>query len=392
MRQSPASARPYKPPERIQYLDSLRAFALTGIILVHFVLHFQLPFDHAFDQRQTTAIDTWTFKMATFFLVGKMYSIFSLIFGVSFSLSQERMASEPTAFTNKFGYRTLLLLGFALTHNLYYYGDFLITYAVLSPILLIGSRISTRILLVSAVFLLIHPFQLLMIILQLASPAESLSAEVSYQTLPHPSGSMEASWATSILTVFVNRWNEGFITQTAGLFVLGLYLGRHKVLLSNNAVKWILSLAFFLFSASVLYIIRRYLETLALSESLTASSDLYLNHLFCFFLAGTYVSLFIVLWIQFGSIQTFLTQFTSFGRMSLTHYMFHSAVGVFVFGPAGLGLAGRIGFASAACLGLGLIVIQWAFSQMWIRHFKHGPLEALWRNATSKLCQLSSRR
>ncbi|MDD4349349.1 MAG: DUF418 domain-containing protein, partial [Opitutales bacterium] len=97
-----------------------------------------------------------------------------------------------------------------------------------------------------------------------------------------------------------------------------------------------------------------------------------------------------VLWIQFGSIQAILKRLTAFGRMSLTHYLFHSAVGVFVFGPAGLGLGGRIGFAEAAVLGLVLILLQWTFSKIWIRHFKRGPLEALWRDATSKLCLILS--
>lgn len=385
---SPTSTCLSPPPERIHYLDALRAFALAGIILVHFVLQFEIPIEGEFDHRQTPAMDTWTHKVATFFILGKMYSIFSLLFGVSFSISQERMASEPAVFARKFGCRTLLLLGLALTHNLYYAGDFLITYAVLSPILLLASRFPNRILLISSAFLLVHPFQLMMIIVQLISPAEYISSGISYHTLPNPSVYLEASWATSMLTVFVRRWNEGFITQTAGLFVLGLYLGRRKVLLSHNATKWILSLASLLVSAGVLYVTRRHMETLVLSNSLTASSDRYLNHMFCILMAGTYVSLFRVLWISFGCIQAFLTHFASFGRMSLTHYMFHSAVGIFVFGPAGLGLAGRMWFSEAAILGLILIIIQWAFSHTWVRHFKRGPLEALWRAGTSELCLL----
>lgn len=392
MAQSAPLARSCAPAQRIHYLDALRAFALAGIILVHFVSQFGIFTEPAFDQRHTTVVDTWTFKMTTFFLVGKMYTIFSLLFGVSFSISQERMASDPNSFARRFGWRTLLLFGFAVTHNLYYSGDFLVTYALLSPILLSGSRFGNRILLTSSVFLLSHPFQLMMIILQVISPADYPSSGIIYHTIPNPSDYLEASWATSMLTVFASRWNEGFITQTAGLFYLGLFLGRRKVLLSNDAAKWILYLAFFLLSAGVLYATRRHMEALALSESLTASSDRYLNHLFCFIMAGAYISLLKVLWMQFGIIHAILKKLATFGRMSLTHYMLHSAIGVFVFGPAGLGLAGNIGFATSAALGLWLMIIQWVLSQIWSRYYRHGPLEGLWRIATFKLYKLSLRK
>ena len=103
-------------------------------------------------------------------------------------------------------------------------------------------------------------------------------------------------------------------------------------------------------------------------------------------MATSILSVLRLLWIHSKTAATVMTLSNVFGRMSLTHYLSHTLIGMFIFGTIGLGLAGKMGCGSSAFMAIILILLQWTFSKIWIRHFKRGPLEALWRDATSKLC------
>ena len=68
------------------------------------------------------------------------------------------------------------------------------------------------------------------------------------------------------------------------------------------------------------------------------------------------------------------------GQMTLTNYMLKSVLFAFTFYGFGLGLYGR--FSLPQLLGVG--VVFWAvivvFSLVWLRRFRYGPAEWLWRS------------
>jgi uncharacterized protein len=66
--------------------------------------------------------------------------------------------------------------------------------------------------------------------------------------------------------------------------------------------------------------------------------------------------------------------------MALTNYLLQSIVLGFVFYGYGFGLFGRIGSAAAACIGLVLYAAQLQLSRLWLRRFRFGPFEWLWRS------------
>jgi uncharacterized protein len=70
------------------------------------------------------------------------------------------------------------------------------------------------------------------------------------------------------------------------------------------------------------------------------------------------------------------------GRMALTNYLAQSIVLGFVFYGYGLGLFGRLSSAEALPIGLTLYAAQIAASAAWLRRFRFGPAEWLWRSAT----------
>ena len=69
----------------------------------------------------------------------------------------------------------------------------------------------------------------------------------------------------------------------------------------------------------------------------------------------------------------------SFGRMAFTNYILQSVIFSLIFFGYGLGLFGKLGAFVTLLLGIGVFAAQCAFSALWLRRYRYGPLEWLWR-------------
>lgn len=70
------------------------------------------------------------------------------------------------------------------------------------------------------------------------------------------------------------------------------------------------------------------------------------------------------------------------GRMTLTNYLLQSVICTTVFYGYGLGWFGTVGTAAGVALTLAIFAVQIAASMAWLRFFRFGPVEWLWRFAT----------
>jgi uncharacterized protein len=70
------------------------------------------------------------------------------------------------------------------------------------------------------------------------------------------------------------------------------------------------------------------------------------------------------------------------GKAGLTTYLSQSAFGILVFYGFGLGMLGELGAAASIGLAVGFCVLQLFLSDWWMRHFRFGPVEWLWRSLT----------
>ena len=82
-----------------------------------------------------------------------------------------------------------------------------------------------------------------------------------------------------------------------------------------------------------------------------------------------------------------LSVFAPAGKMALTVYLTQSIILTLIFYSYGLGLIGTIGPALALLLALAIYTIQLAFSNYWIKNFRFGPFEWLWRSLTYRRLQ-----
>jgi uncharacterized protein len=86
----------------------------------------------------------------------------------------------------------------------------------------------------------------------------------------------------------------------------------------------------------------------------------------------------VVLLMQRPRLRRLLVILAPVGRMPLTTYLMQSAICTFLFYGWGLGWS-TPGAAACVGLGLGIFVVQIAIAHVWLRWFRFGPVEWLWR-------------
>src|SRR5690606_41097541 len=70
------------------------------------------------------------------------------------------------------------------------------------------------------------------------------------------------------------------------------------------------------------------------------------------------------------------------GRMPLTTYLSQSLFATFVFYGWGLGWIGEVDLAGGVAIAAGIFAAQVAIAHLWLRRYRRGPMEGLWRTIT----------
>jgi uncharacterized protein len=77
-----------------------------------------------------------------------------------------------------------------------------------------------------------------------------------------------------------------------------------------------------------------------------------------------------------------LRWFAPVGQTALTTYVMQSVAGALIYYGYGLNLLGEIGAAAGLGLAAAVFAGQIVASHVWLRFFRYGPLEWVWRSAT----------
>jgi uncharacterized protein len=101
------------------------------------------------------------------------------------------------------------------------------------------------------------------------------------------------------------------------------------------------------------------------------------NFFFTVFLAAGFIYLY-----ELPKMHNLLTWFAPYGRMALTNYVFQSLIGTFLLFNWGLGYIGQLRNIELLIVGLLIIGSQMIISYYWLKKFKYGPLEWVWRSLT----------
>jgi uncharacterized protein len=98
-------------------------------------------------------------------------------------------------------------------------------------------------------------------------------------------------------------------------------------------------------------------------------------------LALSYAAAFALLWRDSAG-QRLLGVFAPAGKMALTNYLAQTVLATIIFSGFGFALAGRIGPTYLWLLAIAILALQIVFSAWWLRQYRFGPLEWVWRSLT----------
>lgn len=373
----PASAQ-----ERLCEIDILRGMALFGVLIINILSGFRVPLlEHIFDKYAgLRGVDRLVEILASGLLEFKALTIFSFLFGVGLAVQAER-ATARNLHVHRFLLRRLtwlLLLGAAHLF-LVWNGDILTLYAICGLLLLPFLGLPWPLLVAAGGALIIIPEYV------------SFGWEL-------PSGPAAAAGIAQARQVYGNegflailkfRWHETWsvitpllimvLPRTAGLMCWGAAAWRSGILRAPelNRRKLTAAVAVGAVGGGVLT---------ANDVWAACSGNAFLPALrhthidASILLATAYVSG-LLLWLTPRRIR--LAQgLTAIGRMALTNYLLQSIVLGFIFYGYGLGLFGRIGSTAAAGTGVTIYLAQIQLSRLWLRRFRFGPFEWLWRSLT----------
>jgi uncharacterized protein len=147
------SVRPVTQAERITALDTLRGFALLGILLMNIVAMglFGSAYDDPTVAGGATGVNLWIWAILHVVAEGKMRAIFSLVFGAGIILLTSRLEATGRSSADIYYRRNLWLLAFGIPHAyLLWGGEILYPYAMCALALYPFRKMSPRGLLIIA--------------------------------------------------------------------------------------------------------------------------------------------------------------------------------------------------------------------------------------------------
>jgi len=377
------------PDERLDILDALRGFALLGILLANIDYWsgwlFLRP-EQALALAGGTQADVQHF-LHKLLIDGKFYTIFSLLFGIGFTLQLSRLEQRGANGVAIFRRRLLVLLAIGMVHLwLIWDGDILTLYALLGLLLPLVRKWSERRLLTVAVALLllpliaapllkaagINPGMPFYMIGGMIAGTQGLEMGSELAWLARPDWHSHLVWLESggffRIGMLLEWWR---VPKVLGIMLIGMVLGRRLVagtLLADTRLWRVLMWGLLIgVPFSLLY---------ALDDK--AAQDGAWAVIGTAPLGFAYAAGFALLWPKLRALRLFAAP----GRMALTNYLMHSLLGILIFYGIGFGLVGTLpplGFYGVA---LAIFAFQILFSRWWLARFDQGPIERLWRRAT----------
>ena len=85
---------------------------------------------------------------------------------------------------------------------------------------------------------------------------------------------------------------------------------------------------------------------------------------------------------KWGWLRWLTTRLAAVGRMALTNYIMHSVITAIIFTGIGFSLYGELSRHELYYVVAGIWLFQLIVSPIWMKHFRFGPLEWLWRSLT----------
>lgn len=384
--QGATAARHAATDARLESVDIVRGFALMALFLVHMIESYELYWA---DPKNGPVSDT-----VYLLFMGKSFSLLALCFGFSFFILMGRAAQRGTDFTARFAWRLTVLFAIGFVHALIYRGDIIQLLALTGFLLLAFHRVrSNRVLIGIAAFCFVSPVMLVQLWAAMSGAGWANQPPHHFHD-PSMAVYLHGNWTAyiraNLWTGQLPKWwfmvESGRMVQILGLYLVGMVLGRvgfFARLGEFARARWI-AFAIAAVAAIGIYLGRDGVKAWFAAQHHGEASDRLLSYLLgsWFELAGTTLWLLLILALYQSPVRILLRPLAAVGRTTLTLYIVQSLIFVPVFYGFGLGVYDDWNQQVRLWVGLGAIAAQLALAHWWLRHFRYGPIEWVWRALT----------
>jgi uncharacterized protein len=419
--------RPVSKAERIQTIDVVRGFALLGILLMNipgFGIDRSVHYDVTHGPHNTA--DYYAMAAIYTFFDGTMRGLFSMLFGagmVLFTMSKKEV--EGGATVAEYYYRRLLwlvLFGVINAFVLLWWGDILFYYGLFGMLLYPFRKAAAQWLaLIGLACFAIGHFKQQVGYTDFREKrveyVKAVAAEKAHQKLTDKQKAAKAEWEEieknqkpdvertnrnvskmrsgygTIFTYFVGRngnmepmltyhdWPDmmGMMFIGMALFVIGFFSNR----LSTSTYRMSLLIGYgvgipvgwIFFSKGVA------------NTNIGAYLDAYtvphwaLYDLRRLLLAVGHASLLMLIY-RSRIVPGLMKALANVGQMAFTNYLMQSIICTLIFHGNGLGYYNRLKFHQLYYVVGAIWILQIIYSVIWLRYFRFGPFEWLWRSLT----------
>lgn len=389
---------PTRAAERYEVLDALRGFALFGILMANLYSFFGYNTLTPDEIVALPLADLGVLFFIDWFIEGKFFSLFSILFGIGFGLQAARMAATPGYFRSYWYCRMFVLLTIGLVHMVFVWiGDILTLYALLGMLLPLFMNVSDRALIRWILCLLAAPIVIFFVTYATSESAfwwtlsrysAQLKADLGFGDL----SLLEMTTSDSAREVFfanalgviprpMSYLLSGRYPQVFALFLIGLVFARRLPGIVTDRIP--LNKAMIVTFGIGLTCSFAYAWTKAVSGSYYSLTPMGAVQATVLHIGAPPLSLaigwmFLALWHR-ASDSTVFKKLATLGRMALTNYLLQTTVSVLLFSGYGLGLMGKLPYSVLPLFALGILFSQWLFSHYWLRSHPQGPLEVIWK-------------
>jgi uncharacterized protein len=421
------NATPRAEIDRYQSLDITRGFALLGILIINIAV-FAGPYE-ALDYPYIWGdvgrpLETWWVMMV--FIEGTQRALFSILFGAGALLLLERLEAKETLRDSLqpadiYYRRIILLIGFGLfnAYVLLWSGDILFTYAIVALFLFPVRRFSNKALLGLSVAAMLYGLcgtalwygeavsdtEANAALIERQEAGETLSdadleAIESYREdygLPRIDdeeiqdrteaflGSYRETFVSNAATSFKTESTELFkwsFADVLSMMLIGMVLFRLGVLTLAVSTRWIVWMTLIGYGIGLPI---RIWSIWIISEAEWMAPDSYVSY-FVYDPSRLLVTLghlgVILLFCRAPFGGWLKHALAAVGRTALTNYLAQSVICALIFTGTGLGLYGQLGGYQIFYTLVPIWSFQLIASPIWLKYFRYGPAEWLWRSLT----------
>ncbi len=410
--------------ERISAMDTIRGISLFGILLMN-IIGFGL-YKAYFDPTNNGGATGWNLTvwwMNNLFFEGTMRGMFSMLFGAGILLFTTRKSAnnEGTAVTDLFFRRLLWMILFGVIHCylLLWDGEILYTYGIVGMFAFSFRYLAPKpLIMVAAVILLIatafsikdyfkikDAFEKSTIVnlkkmsRQRLVKGDSTAIEkwntivkeekvTSAQVKEEMTARSKGYWSIVMHKLPVNQYMETaflyFINfwDTLAMMLWGMAFFKMGILKAAKSNRFYGLMALMGYGIGITI---NYFETAHIVSSNFSIVSYYQNYM-------TYHSgripttcghiALIMLFVKSGFLPFLQKALAAVGQMAFTNYITHSIICNFIFLGYGFSMYGKLQRYELYYIVISIWIFQLIISPIWLKYFRFGPLEWLWRSLT----------